>query len=44
MRTFTIVKEGITIGRFGKENDRDIAFDEYVLPTSKNCFKGVFEK
>jgi len=36
---YKIIKEGITIGNFSEEKDRDFAFDKFVLPTSNNCMK-----
>lgn len=39
MKVYTIIKDGVVIGRFSKEEDRDIAFQRYTLPTSDNCMK-----
>ena len=34
---------GITIGFFQEKEDRDKAFNEYVLPNSNNCVTGFIE-
>lgn len=41
MQTFTIIEDGITVGRFQDEERRDKAFDKFVLPRSDNCMKSV---
>ncbi len=37
---FSIIKDGITIGFFQNEFDRDKAFEEFEVPNSINCMKG----
>ena len=37
---YTIIKDNIKIGFFQNKEDRDRAFNEYVLPNSNNCLKG----
>ena len=40
VKYYTIIKDNIIIGRFIYKEDRDKAFEEYILKTSDNCFKG----
>ncbi len=40
MKLHTIIKDGITIGFFQNQNDRDKAFEKFVVPNSINCMKG----
>tara|TARA_Y100000310_G_scaffold312386_2_gene359641 strand:- start:875 stop:1003 length:129 start_codon:yes stop_codon:yes gene_type:complete len=40
---YTIIKDGIVIGRFQEKEDRDKAFEQYVLPYSQNCLTGYEE-
>ena len=39
-KMFLIKEGGIPIGFFQNETDRDLAFEEYVVPKSNNCMKG----
>ncbi len=39
-KLFTINVDKIPIGFFREEKDRDLAFEEYIVPNSDNCVKG----
>ncbi len=40
MKQYTIIEDGITIGFFQNQFDRDKAFEEFVVPNSINCMRG----
>jgi len=40
---YTIIKDGIRIGFFQNKEDRDKAFNSYVLPNSNNCLMGFLQ-
>ena len=42
-KVYTITRDGIMIGHFQNEDDRDKAFEYFVLPKSKNCFKSEID-
>ena len=39
-KEFTIVEDGITIGRFQEEKDRDSAFEKYIISEKRYGIKG----
>ncbi len=43
MKTHTIIKDGIPVGFFPEQKDRDLAFERFVVPISDNCMKGEVE-
>lgn len=43
-KIYTILKDGIIIGRFQNKGDRDKAFNEYVVPFSQNCLMGEIDE
>ena len=42
-KIYIIIKDNMTIGKFQNKEDRNKAFNEFILPNSDNCLIGEID-